>query len=126
MNTPQTKPTAGPRYAGPTGSHNFHHSTDGKEGFIQCTYRNPACGCRVIGAGTLQHPLTIEYCVGHSANADLLAACKASLKVFQGWLHDVDPYNELGNDNPERAAACRMIEVVSAAIAKAEPERGWE
>jgi len=51
----------------------------------------------------------------------LLEACKASLKVFQGWLHDADPHNELGQgDSAERDAAVHMIEIVSAAIRKAE------
>lgn len=37
----------------------------GTEPFLQCTYAQPACGCKIVGAGTLPHPLRIEWCALH-------------------------------------------------------------
>lgn len=35
------------------------------EQFIQCTYKDEPCGCKIIGGGTLQQPLAIKYCEKH-------------------------------------------------------------
>lgn len=51
----------------------------------------------------------------------LREACEAALIVFRGWLHDVDPHNELGNDNAERAAAVTMIQRMTDALKPTEP-----
>jgi hypothetical protein len=38
---------------------------DGETALSNCSYRTNPCGCRIKGCGTLQFPLSIEYCVTH-------------------------------------------------------------
>ena len=38
---------------------------DGGEAYIVGVYKARACGCRVVGNGTLPHPLTVEPCEAH-------------------------------------------------------------
>ena len=67
------------------------HATDNGEQFIMATYTQQPCGCKITGGGTLQRPLTIEYCPTHAAAPDLLDACKTAIQqcttllVSQGW-----------------------------------------
>lgn len=39
----------------------------------ESTYVHPPCGCKVIGNGSLQYPLTIKFCERHSDPAPTLA-----------------------------------------------------
>lgn len=43
-------------------------SADGKEGaLVGACCSLPLCGCRIVGNGTLPHPLEIKFCKMHSA-----------------------------------------------------------
>lgn len=52
---------AAPQYCGP-------------EPLLQAIYREPGCGCRVVGNGTLPHPLAISYCPKHAAAPEMAEA----------------------------------------------------
>jgi hypothetical protein len=39
---------------------------DGTPTLTEATYQNSPCGCRVVGAGTLQFPLTVRHCERHA------------------------------------------------------------
>lgn len=57
---------------------------------------NPECGCRVVGCGTLQFPITIEFCNAHSAPAGPAAPASEpnaaiTAVIFAdplAWLHE--------------------------------------
>ena len=50
--------------------------TDDGQQFVGGTYTNIPCGCKVVGGGTLQQPLAIEFCAMHQTAPDLLAALR--------------------------------------------------
>jgi hypothetical protein len=37
----------------------------GEGGLANMVYRKHECGCKVIGNGTLQHPLAVQFCDLH-------------------------------------------------------------
>ena len=39
---------------------------NGTMGLSNCCYNEPSCGCKIVGCGTLQFPLTIQYCTKHN------------------------------------------------------------
>lgn len=56
-------------------------------------------------------------------NARLRDACQHALRVFQGWVHDIDPHNELSRtENIDLAAAYQMCETMSAALKPHSPQ----
>ena len=50
---------------------------DSGEPGLQATFKVQPCGCKIVGNGTLPHPLDIEYCPKHAAATELLEVCKA-------------------------------------------------
>lgn len=42
-------------------------STDGTTGLSNCVYKEPTCGCKIAGNGTLQFPLEVKFCNKHQA-----------------------------------------------------------
>jgi hypothetical protein len=43
--------------------------SDGYVGLTEAVYQPAPCGCKAVGAGTLQFPLTVEHCERHAAVA---------------------------------------------------------
>lgn len=41
--------------------------SDGNTSLTNATYRVHKCGCRIVGCGTLQFPLSIEFCEKHKS-----------------------------------------------------------
>lgn len=39
--------------------------TDGSMGLCNIVYKEPRCGCKITGCGTLQFPLSITFCDKH-------------------------------------------------------------
>lgn len=68
------------------------------------------CGCRITGNGTLNFPLTIEYCKLHKAAPKLKTACQRALDSFCG-------------KRPADTAPASQAEydIIAAAISKANP-----
>ena len=46
-------------------SFSFAESLDGDKLPVFVTMISPDCGCRVVGDGTLQHPVTVRACDAH-------------------------------------------------------------
>ena len=82
---------------------------------LNCTFATQPCGCKIIGNGTIPHPLEIEWCPKHAAAPDLLAACEAMLAAMDGSNYGYR--DEMRRRNDARKAA-------RTAIAKAKPEPG--
>lgn len=40
---------------------------DGRTSLTNATFRVHKCGCKIIGCGTLQFPLEIDFCKKHSS-----------------------------------------------------------
>ena len=43
----------------------FVKDEDGEVQILYATMIVPSCGCRIVGDGTLQHPLTVRSCDEH-------------------------------------------------------------
>ncbi len=44
-------------------------SPDRVEAWTSGVYKEPGCGCTIVGNGTLPHPLAIKFCPRHAAVA---------------------------------------------------------
>lgn len=40
---------------------------NGEVALCNITYAEPECGCKIIGCGTLQFPMSIQFCKDHAA-----------------------------------------------------------
>jgi hypothetical protein len=54
---------------------------DGSWSQINTCYEQSPCGCKVVGAGNLPAPFSVQHCPQHAAAPDLLAALKALRRI---------------------------------------------
>ena len=93
------------------GTHLYY---SGEEPFVQATYRDHGCGCRIVGNGTLPHPLAIKWCPEHAAAPELLESLRSTAGILQLALStDIRPRSET------RPVAESAIAEARAVIAKA-------
>lgn len=57
----------------------YHKGEQSERCMVNVVFAARDCACRIIGDGTLQHPLTIKRCPLHAAAAGLRDAAKAVL-----------------------------------------------
>ena len=46
-------------------NYNNRYVTDNGPGLANMCYKNEVCGCKIVGCGTLQFPLAIQFCDEH-------------------------------------------------------------
>lgn len=88
---------------------------DGTPFISFATTTEQPCGIKIVGNGTLTHPLDVQLSGVYAAAPDLLAACKSALPYLR------DHVCMTVNDGPGDRIALDKLE---AAIAKAESEAG--
>jgi len=55
---------------------------EGNGFFGNATFITQGCGCKVIGNGTLPHPIDIKYCSKHAAAAEMYKELQSSIECL--------------------------------------------